>query len=241
MSIGFSILIIFLAIVSGLIGGAVFCRLFAHKAITRKTIQSILTVEGLRVVDKSDKLLMEFGKSDKVLSDTYGLYIFGKDGKIEASMGIEACNGGFVNLSDRTGEGFAMMSVDESGASVTIFGKGGKIGAGMRVDESGGNVSVSSRIGEGSAMMSVNESGGNVTVFGKGSNGSASVSVDEFGGNVTVFGKSSNGSASVGVDEFGGVVIAHGKDRKGLAMMSVDESGGTVNLWDKNGNELWKV
>jgi hypothetical protein len=176
----FSILLVALTIVSGLIGGAITGRIFTPKvAVAEETTQGkVLTVEELRVVDESGKLLMKLGKKDTALTP-YGLFIY-----------------------DNSGEFHAVMGVDESGGSVNVFGKDNEIGVMMNTNESGGIVAVASKGGKVGVGMSANESGGHVSVFGKDGNSKANIGIIETGGYVNVCGKDSKSSdASMSVNE----------------------------------------
>jgi hypothetical protein len=244
----FSILLIVLTIVSGLIGGAITGRIFTPKvAIAEEATQSkVLTVEELRVVDKDGKELMILGKNDT----NYGLTIFDKNGRVIAAICTEKSgeSNGIVIVSDKDGGGTASMDVSERGGTINVFGKDGR--ASMRIWEYGGGVDVFSKDSGGTASMGVSERGGTINVFGK--DGRASMRIWEYGGGVDVFSKDSkSGGATMNVNEYGGNIAIFNKDGKGGAsmnimgtggvigeagaMMSARESGGSVSIYDKDG------
>jgi hypothetical protein len=168
MSKRFSILLVVLTIVSGLIGGAITGRIFTPKvAISEEEKQSkVLTVEELRIIDKSGKLLMQLGKSpnDK---NFCGLAIYDNSGNSVAFLG-NGYNNGTVIVSGKGGD--AMMRVDESGGNISVSDKSCE-GAVIGMRPSGGHVIVHSKDCAIGAMMSINESGdGAVYLFDKNGN-----------------------------------------------------------------------
>jgi len=225
----FSILLVVLTIVSGLIGGAITGRIFAPKvAIAGEATQSkVLTVEGLRVVDKDGNLLIYLGKlADKAVmqeipaiiedaygvSDSRGLYIFNTNGSPEVFMQILK-TGGSVCVSDK--DGFAIMDVNETGGNVGVFGKEDNAGAMPHV------------------LVGVRENGGYVTVCGKDGKTGANMSVDEDGGEFTAYDKDGNPKAVVDVNEYGnGAIDLFDKNGKVGARMSATESDGGAILLD---------
>ena len=176
MSKRFSILLVVLTVISGLIGGAITGRIFTPK------VAKVLTVEELMVVDKSGKLRMKLGKGD-VNKNRYGLAIYDNSNDIGAMMSVDE-SGGIVSVGGKNSHVFMSVdkSVDESGGTVSVAGKDGKIRAFMMVDESGGTVGVGGKDGKTGAKMNVSESGGRINVYGKGSNiERASMQVNEYG------------------------------------------------------------
>jgi hypothetical protein len=256
----FSILLVVLTIVSGLIGGAITGRIFTPKvAIAEEAAQSkVLTVEGLRVVDKDGKLLIVLGNDagipNRAPLDNYGLFILDKSGSVRANMEADG-NGGSFMASGKGG--VSSMGVDESGGIVSVYGKYIKSKAVMGLYKDSGAVSVFSNAGKGVAMMTVDESGGNVSVSSKEGKGRAAMGADESSGHfgtsgedgITVLGVEASGSCfsasgkdgkpkvGIDVDESGGNVHVFGKDAKGGAIMMVDESGGHFSAFGKGNDE----
>jgi hypothetical protein len=250
----FSILLIVLTIVSGLIGGAITGRIFTPKvAIAEEATQSkVLTVEELRVVDKDGKELMILGKNDT----NYGLTIFDKNGRVIAAICTEKSgeSNGIVIVSDKDSGGTASMGVSERGGTINVFGKDGR--ASMRIWEYGGGVDVFSKDSKsGGATMNVNEYGGNIAIFNKDGKGGASMNImgtggvigeagammsaRESGGSVSIYDKDGKNRASMDIDENGGVIGVSGRDGEPRAIIGVNEYGnGCVNIWDKNGYRL---
>ena len=189
MSKRFSILLVVLTIVSGLIGGAITGRIFTPKvAIAEETTQSkVLTVEGLRVVDKDGKLLMNLGKGDKAPLDSYGLFVFDNSGNVVVRATIDVGKGKIL-VSGEAGN--AMMSVGKSGGGVIVTDKSGEVGAMIGVKESGGVVAVNDKSGEARATMDADESGGSFCVVGKDGEPKAVIGVSEDGnGSIVLFDK----------------------------------------------------
>jgi len=267
MSKRFSILLVFLTIVSGLIGGVISGRIFTPKvAIAEEAKQSkILTVEGLRVVDKDGKLLVQLGKNDEL--NRYGLFIYDHS-LIRTIMSVDDEIGGYVLVSGK--DGIAIMNIEETGGNVSVYGKNDESAAGMCVNKNGGgavivygkkhelnvvlgsfgegetggnvpHVIVYGKDGKGGAMMKGGDSGGVVSVESDTGNVGAVMGVDETGGTIIVYGKEAKGGALMSVNEFGGIVDVLSKSGggKAIASMQVSESGnGVIKLFDKNGNKL---
>jgi len=166
MSKRFSILLVILTIVSGLIGGAITGRVFTPKvAIAEETTQSrILTVEELRVVDKDGKELMYLGKAKKAPFDRYGLFILDNRGSAKATISAGEKYGGAVLIQGKDDESGVSMIVGENGGAVLVQGKDGESEALMMVSENGGGVSVSDKDGKVGALMRIDENGGAVYV-----------------------------------------------------------------------------
>jgi len=250
-----SVIIVVLTIVSGLIGGAITWRIFTPKvAIAEESTQSkVLTVEGLRVVDKNGKLLIELGKSEADVN-SYGLAIYDSSGMPNTIISTDA-NGGAVVVTDNNGKPGASMRVREYGGSVNVYGKDSKSGAIFGVDANGGAVAVHDNDGNSRVMMIIGESGGNILVgskYGKANGGTVAIhrndgkpgvvmSIDDSSGNVLVTGNDGKTGASMQVSKYGGSVNVYGKDSTGVrAGIQVNEYGsGAITLLDKNGNSLY--
>ena len=143
MSKRFSILLAVLTIISGAIAGATSGRIFATKiAAAEETNRcGILTVEGLRVVDKENNLLMALGKRDvaKIPFDDYGLYIFDGNGRIMSFIRSDESEG-VIGVFGKDYKGGTVIMINESGGTVDIFGKDGKRAARIGMDKSGNGV-----------------------------------------------------------------------------------------------------
>jgi hypothetical protein len=249
MSKRFSILLVVLTIVSGLVGGAITGRIFTPKvAIAEEATQSkILTVEELRVVDKSGKLLMTLGKAKKAPLDCYGLFILNNSGETTSSMHVDE-SGSHVFLLSKDGS-VGMHAEKFVGGNVILSGEGGTTLI------NGNNVQVSGREdedGKSEGIVLTLLTSGGVSVFGKGgisrmrdgsvdvydedSEGGASMSLDESGGSIRVNAKDGEGGVRMNIFKDGsGHVGVSGKDVKSKAVIGVDESGGTVSVLDKDG------
>ena len=144
MSKRFSILLVVLTIVSGLVGGAITGRIFTPKVAiaAEATPSKVLTVEELRIVDENGKV----GAVMCVTEDGGNVKVLGKNGKGGAMMGVvnsSGTAGGVVSVHD--GKSCAMMTINryytnESGGSVTVLDKNGKVRAVMCVNEHGNGV-----------------------------------------------------------------------------------------------------
>ena len=188
----------------------------------------VLTVEGVRVVDKDGKLLMALGKAKE---NSYGLFIYNSSGDPEAYLGMLKSGCG-VGILGKDGELVAsMVAFKDSG--IICVRKEGNTRAMMSVDDSGGIFSVNGKEGNNRAIMSEDEYGGYVGVFGKNDKVGAVISIDESGGSVRVHDKAGTPGASIDVRENGGAVVVSGK--AGESMMGVNKSGGTVSVRDKDG------
>jgi hypothetical protein len=247
-----SILLVILTIISGLIGGAITGRIFAVKPAmaeeTKKAKETLeetvkrhenmlaaiafvldhqlksLTTHEIKVVDENNNVFVKIGKDDSGKTEGYGLYIYDSSGKSKAIMKVNESGGTFsVYGKDSSG---AMMMVGEHGGSFTAHDKDGKTRASMDAGESGGSISVSSskddKIG---VMMSVGD--GSMV-------GADSVVVPYVG----VSGK--GGKAMMSVIESGalagGYVSVSGSAGKANAGMSADETGGVVSVSGNAGN-----
>lgn len=149
MSKRFSILLIVLTIISGLIGGAITGRIFAvnpAQAVEMKQ-SKVLTAEELRIVDKDGKIVTFMSV------DTNGgsVSVFGKDGKVCVIQPNSMRISDFDSKSDRKGSPFRDLVYVGAEAS----------------DKNGGLIWVADRDGKGRAEMSVNEYGGQFGAFNK--------------------------------------------------------------------------
>ena len=217
MSKRMSILLIVLIIVSGLIGGAITGRIFTPKvAIADETKQSkVLTVEELRIVDSSGRLLMNLGAK--------GLSIYHRVGTEDIAC-LSLFGGdkpSIMLLGEGTSPEYPIGSciIESHTMRVSAVGVIGKdkpvekklFQAGLSKDSKSGYVIVNS-IDDLICSMS------------------------EFG--INLFGKS--GGADVSLDDNGGIISVYGKvDKKTRATMQINEYGsGAIGLWDKNGYRL---
>jgi uncharacterized protein YneF (UPF0154 family) len=97
MSKRFSILLVMLTIVSGLVGGVISGKFFATRTVIAaetKQHAKVIEAEEFRLVDKNGKLFGKFAISDdiKISSIEYGtspaLILYSSDGKLTANLGI---------------------------------------------------------------------------------------------------------------------------------------------------------
>ena len=131
MSKWFSILLVILVIVSGLIGGAISERIFSPElAVAEGANQNnVLTVNELRVMDKNGNA----GIAMIVDKNGGRLNVFRKiDKKVGASIGIDEYGNGDINLLADDGYGLdhpptitkvePMMASSTGGTEITIIG-----------------------------------------------------------------------------------------------------------------------
>ena len=147
MSKRFSILLVVLTIVSGLIGGAITGRIFTSKvAKVEETKQSkMLSVEELRIVDKD-------GETKVIISTDDGgngtIFVVGKDSKPKVAMWV-----------------------DESRGNVILYGEGGKPVTVLTITEDGGVVNMSDKDGNPRICIGVNDLGdGGIGLFDRNGN-----------------------------------------------------------------------
>jgi len=250
MSKKFSVLLVVLTITFSLLGGLIAGRLFTPKvAVAEEANQSkVLTVEGLRIVDKNGKLLMKLGQDDFLLTyniDSYGVYIYDGNeiGLAEMSMGND---GGYVGIFGKDGQPKVSLMVKELNGEVSISNKDGMRKAVMGVDEiGGGEVIVSGKNGKSETKICGGKSGGEIHVTDRDGEIKTGIGVawDESGesssGFVGVSGRNGKSGTRMGADESGSFIGVAGIDGKVKASLGIDEyNNGTINLWDKNGNKL---
>jgi hypothetical protein len=230
MSKRFSILLVVLVIVSGLIGGIISGRIFAPKvAIAEETTQNkVLTVEELRVVDKDGRLLMNLGQSDKEpFVNCYGLFIYNNSGDVGVNIHVRPRMGGRVLVYSEDD------SAEVGSAIVQVYGKDS--GAMMNADKSGGSISVYAKDNEGMARMSANKSSSAVNVYGKGLEGGiAGMSADESGGSVDVHANLTGNRAMISSKESSCYFSIHGKN----GSKSSISGSGAISLRNNDGKEL---
>jgi len=228
MSKKFSILLVILTIVSGLIGGAITGRVFTPKvANAEEEIQSkILTVEGIRVVDKDGKLLMNLGQGDNPPYRNYnGLFIYNASGDIGADICVSSwlSGGGEVFVYSEDEKNKVGIRANEFRSFLIVAGGGGggsgtekhySASAYITAEDSRSNVFLSAEesnatkkadiLSSGnSASMDADANGSSVTINAKGiGNRSVQMIASELGGRIHLTGK--NGSRKIGVEDKNG-------------------------------------
>lgn len=195
----------------------------------------------LKIVDADGKVRLIFGTepADSFFDDNIrvrviggddgGLvYVYGKDKQSSASLSVEK-RGGAVD-SDKFGE--------IECTSLKVVDAGGKASVLLTTDEHGGDVAIFGKDGISTASLSISESGGRIDatgdVTGNYDLAAASLGIGESGGFVHATGKKGTVMVRLSTTEHGGGVAASGKDGE-LVLFSIGgEHGGQVGV---TGNE----
>jgi len=137
MSRRFSILLVILVILSGLVGGAISGRIFAPRvAIAEEIITSkVLDVEELRVMSKSGKGGVLIRIDDD--SGDGRITVFGEDGKIRNMIYSFESSGLISVFGKENKEGVSIYGGKDIGGSIGVKGKDEKIRAIIGVGKDG--------------------------------------------------------------------------------------------------------
>lgn len=187
MSKRFSIFLVILTIVSGLIGGLISGRMFAVKpAMAVETKQSkVLTAEELRIVDVNDKLIAKIGEFRNSSNDiTKGLVIYNPSGsKCLELAWTTLTNSSYLSMNDPAKSSLYLCPVHMSiTLANTPYSEIAFIGADK--DLTTGVMRLRDRKNTVSAVIMTTNEGGCLGVFGKGSNDGrtkARLGVNEYG------------------------------------------------------------